>query len=470
MSDEFRVRRSWATEPLFYRAPHPEGAEPYAFQHAGVEYHLARDHAMFGDVPGLGKTIEAVLLGNAIAAKRTLVVCPASLRLNWCREVERWSTTPRVQAYPVLTGRDGVSPQADYVVTSYAMLQNWGIMDAILDLRWDHLVLDEAHALKDPRGNRRTRAVCAPDMLPSVCGRITMATGTPMPNQPVEVYNAVRLLCWDAVDRVSLAGFREYYYEEGEGFVTRRGRVEWSNRVRNVPRNLGDLQRRLRAHLMVRRTKDQVLLQLPPRRWKLVPVESDAAVRRALAHPGWAEAERLHELDPDAFECHAPVDGAISTARRLLGEAKVPHAVQYVGDLLEEVDKVVVGAWHLSVLGCLREALSPYGLVYMDGSTSTPRRQAAVDAFQLDPTTRIILGQVGPLGEGWNLSAAQDVVTVEPDWVPGRNDQLLDRPHRPGQEGDYVLGHALVAPGSLDERIVARAIKKDRSIHAALDL
>jgi len=74
-----------------------------------------------------------------------------------------------------------------------------------------------------------------------------------------------------------------------------------------------------------------------------------------------------------------------------------------------------------------------------------------------------------PLGEGWTLAVAQDAVICEPDWVPGKNDQLLDRIHRMGQEGDYIIGHVPVVPDTLDERILATAIAKDRNIYKALD-
>ena len=482
MTDDFQVERSRAVEPLFYRAPTPEKMQPLVrdYQLAGVEYHLARDHALFGDAPGLGKTAETILLGNSIEARRTLVVCPASLRLKWEREIWTWSTTPNVSTYPVLKSRDGVSLEADYVIVSYALLLNKGVRDAIMSARWDHLILDEAHAIKDPKGNRRTKVICAPDMLPSVCGRVTMASGTILPNQPVECYNAVRLLNWDAIDRASLTDFRDYYYEFGEGFVMGRSfdeqrqvwvrKPHWSDQVRNVPRNLDDLQHRLRKHVMVRRLKEQVLHELPSKQWNLFPLEATADVRRALKHEGWERAEKLYEMDPDEFHGAAPIDGAVSTARRLLGEAKAPQVAVYVRELLEEgADKVVVSAWHLSVLAYLKEQLKDLGLVYMDGSTSATRKQRVVDAFRGDLGVRVILGQMMPLGEGWDLEVAQDVVLAEPDWVPGKNDQMLDRVHRLGQTGSYVLGHLPVVPGTLDERIVSTAIRKDKSIYAALD-
>lgn len=479
-ADDYQVERSRAVVPLFFRAPAPPGMKPMEYQHAGVEYGLARDHHLFGDAPGLGKTAECILLGNAIGAKHTLVVCPASLRLNWEREIWSWSTIPNVSTYPVLKSSDGVSLDANYVIISYALLANKAVLDAILDVTWDHVILDEAHAIKDPKGNTRTRAICAPDCIPSVAGRITLASGTILPNQPSECYNAVRLLNWDAIDRMSLEAFREHYYDLGGGMV--RGpvydpitqawsnKLHWSDKVRNVPRNLDDLQRRLRKHVMVRRLKEQVLHELPPKQWHTFPMEVTSEMRRALKHPGWDIANRLYEMDPDAFNEGIPVDGAISTARKMLGEAKMPSTAAYIEDLLEGgVDKLVVTAWHTSVLHYLRDKLSKWGLVYMDGSTSAAKKQLAVDQFQSQDKIRIILGQTAVIGEGWTLTQAQDVVLAEPDWVSGKNDQALDRIHRKGQKGNRVIGHIPVVPGSLDERIMATAIRKDIAIHQALD-
>ncbi|KKN52637.1 hypothetical protein LCGC14_0610310 [marine sediment metagenome] len=486
---DFDVEASRATKPYFYSAPYPEDGEyvPYDYQFAGVEYHLKRNNALFGDAPGLGKTAECILLGNAIEAKNTLVVCPASLRLNWEREIWRWSTQTNVNTYPILKSSDGVSLKADYTITSYDMLRNSAILEAIMDQMWDHLILDEAHALKDPKGNKRTKVLCAPDMLPSVVGRITMASGTILPNQPIECYNMIRLLNWDAIDQISLTDFRNYYYGLGGGMIRSPvlvdrdednnpieprmiSKLHWSDKVRNVPRNLDDLQYRLRKHVMVRRLKEQVLHELPPKRWHVFPLAITPAMRKALKHPGWKRAEKMYEMDLGAFDRNVPVDGAISTARRLLGEAKAPAVVDYINELMSEgITKLVVAAWHHSVLDYMREKLAHHGLVYMDGNTTTVKKQYAVDQFQGNADIGIILGQMGPLGMGWNFSVAQDVLNAEPDWVEGRNEQLLDRPHRPGQQGDYVLGHMPVVPGTMDERIVSNAIRKGIDIYAALD-
>lgn len=486
-AEDFDYERSWATEPLFTYAPHPPNTTPLQYQHAGVEYHLARDNALFGDAPGLGKTAECILLGNAIEAKRTLVVCPASLRLNWEREIWRFSTLPNVGTYPVLKAGDGVSNRHNYVIVSWALLAKPEIHAAVMAERWDHVILDEAHAIKDPHGNSRTKAICGwmdrGTYVPGVCdvaGRITAASGTITPNQPIEVYNVARLLNHAALDYASLEDFREFYYDKGEGFVTRKVydpaakkwmvKREWSRDVRNQPRNLEDLQRRLRCNLMVRRLKEDVLKELPPKVWHPFPLAMTSEIKRALKHPGWAEAERLYDMDPDAFNDHIQIDGEISTARRLLGEAKAPAVADYIEDLLDSgVHKIVVGALHRSVLDILRARLEKYGLAYMDGGTSSAAKQRAADLFQTDDRVRIILGQTYVIGEGWTLVAAQDAVLAEPDYVPGRNDQFLDRIHRMGQKGSYLIGHVPVCPGTLDERVIATAVRKDQNIYAAMD-
>ncbi len=478
LADDYDVDRSRATTPLFYRAPYPAAVGAREYQLSGVEYVLERRNALIGDAPGVGKTAQGIMVSNALGAKHTLVIVPASLRLNWQKEIWRWSSIPNVSTYVVGKSRDGVSLEASYVIVSYDLLRNPSILNALMMQRWNHMILDEAHYLKDPKGNQRTRAICASDLLPSVVGRITMLSGTILPNQPIEAYNAIRLLNWAAIDNASLEDFREHYYDFGGGFVrgpvvgrdgVRRNDLHWSDRVRNVPRNLDDLQYRLRKHLMVRRLKEQVLSELPPKQWHPFPLTLTAEIRRALKHPGWKAAERLYDMDAHAFDRGVPIDGEIATARRELGEAKAPAVAEYIEQLLQEgVEKVLVGAWHHSVLKHLRERLGKHGLVFMDGATSNARKQAAVDQFQTDPRVKIILGQMIPLGMGWTLTAAQDAVFAEFDWVPGINEQFLDRLHRIGQAGN-VLGHVPVVAGSLDEKLLSSMVEKAEHIHLALD-
>lgn len=479
--EDYQVEASRALKPSFYWAPTPPGVEARDYQFAGVEYQINRDNGIFGDEPGVGKTPQGIMLSNAIEAKRTLVLPPASLILNWEREIWKWSNIPNVKTYTVTKSKDGISNEAHYVILSYSMATNPAILDALMDLRWDHMILDEAHYIKDPGGNRRTKAICGwmdhgsyqPGLI-DVVGRKTLLTGTLKPNgKPDETYNAIRMLDHGAIDFASLEDFRQEFYGLGEGWVTYREngamKRKWSNKVRNVPQNLDKLQHILRSRLMVRRLKKDVMPQLPPKLWVPVALSSTPGIRSALSHQGWKAAERLYEMNPTAFDSEAMFDGTFAEARRLLGEAKAPQVADYIEDMIDSgVQKVVVGAWHISVLAILRERLSKYGLVYMDGKTPLRIRQQAVDMFQGSDKIGIILGQLATIGEGWTLTAAENGVLAEPDPVPGRNDQFLDRMHRYGQTGN-VLGHLALIPGSLEERIVGSSILKDQNIHAGLD-
>lgn len=474
----FNVEASWATEPKFYRAPWPRGGEwePSPYQHAGVEYSLARNNSVIGDQPGLGKTCEGVLISNAIEADSTLVVCPASLILNWEREIRMWSDEPDLTVYPITKSKNGVSHLSNYVILSYDMLRNDGIFAAIKAKLWDHLILDECHYVKDVKGNQRVARMLGKGGVAEVCGRKTLMSGTLMPNGPIEAYNAIRLCDWEAINKASLDDFKEAYYDFGEGWVniynkkTGEWEKKWSDHVRNVPMNHRDLQHRLRSRIMVRRLTEQVLTQLPERRWHPFPLAITTAIKKALQHPGWKQVEQLYEIDPTTFVSDIPVDGAIATARRLLGEAKAPSVADYIEELLlSGVRKVVVSAHHRSVLAYLRDRLAPHGLVYMDGSTSIKNKQAAVDQFQGDDRVTTILGQRQPLGEGWTLTAAQDAVLAEFDWTPGNNEQLFRRIWRRGQEGAYTIAHIPTVPGTLDERIFGRAVAKDTHIFQAMD-
>ena len=474
---DFQVERSRAVAPLFLRAPHPPQVTPREYQQAGVEYALARNNCLIGDAPGVGKTAQGILISNAIGARRTLVICPASLRLNWAEEVWRWSVVPNVSTYVIAKASNGVSNTAHYVITSYDLLRNPGILAAILALKWDHAILDEAHAIKDPDSKR---AQIIMSSLPKAVGRITMLSGTILPNSPKECYNACRLLDWSCIDNMSVHSFTQHYYGEGGGMIrgpvwdeklqARVSKVHWSENVRNIPQNLDELQHRLRSKIMIRRLKADVLPQLPPKHFHLAPLAITAEMRAALKHPGWARVGQLIDMDPAQFAVAVGVDGAVATARRLLGEAKVGPACDYIDELLHEgIEKIVVSAHHTTVLTVARERLAKYGLVFMDGSTPTGRRQEIVHVFQTDPKVRVILGQTQVLGEGHTLTAAQDVVLLEPDWVPGRIEQMVDRIHRIGQTGAYVQAHLPVVPGQLDEMIIAKAIEKSKSIHLALD-
>ncbi len=457
-----------------YQPPAPSDMEFMPFQRAGIRYALDRTNCLIGDQPGLGKTVEAIGYANALGAERVLVVCPASVRIQWAQHVAAWSTIRRVQAYPILKSADGVSPFANYTVVSYDLARSQEIHNALMALEYDLLILDEAHYLKTTDA-RRTRATFGGlrqfrneadeagrtnefgyrGALAERSARVLGLTGTPLPNRPRECYNLLRHLAWDAIDWMSEDKF-QYRYNPSMRMP--------SGRVVERKGRLPELRARLRCNLMVRRLKKNVLTQLPDEQYELTYIEPNGAIRKVL------RAESLLDIDTDKLdEINAEIWGQISTVRREMGVAKVPRAIEHIKMLLDGgLSKVLVSIHHREVAALLQKAFPNFAMIV--GSTSPVQRERQKQRFIQDPDCDGLIGQLQAAGAGVDglQAVCSHVVLVEASWVPGENDQFIGRLHRHGQHY-AVLAQFLVAPGSLDERILGRAIEKLHTIHHTLD-
>lgn len=444
----------------------PADKELSPFQRAGVDYCLNRSDAMIGDQPGLGKTMQAIAISNEIQAERTLVLCPANIRLQWCERIRAWSTLRwPYTVYPILHGRRGVHPSAEWTVVSYDLARTEPIWKALAKGRYDHLILDEAHFLKTPDA-ARTRTVFGggshpvADALRARARRTTALSGTPLPNRPREAYTLARGLCWDSIDWLSEDAFSARFNPS----VTREtpdGKIFIDERSGRH----GELQARLRANFMVRRMKRDVLPQLKLPMLDIVHVEETGPVKAAL------QAEKLLDIDPENLEgLNMQVMGQVSTVRRMMGMAIAPLAASYVDMLLEGgEDKIVVFAWHVGVIDMLMDKLAKYRPLRIDGSTPPTRKPAIVAEFGR-PGRRLLIGNILSLGTGTDglQDFCQRGVAAECDWTPGNNEQAIDRLDRMGQRGQ-VLFDFLVAQGSYSEHVLGSSLRKKRITHGALD-
>jgi len=463
------IELSWAaTSQAHITCPPDE--ELWPFQKAGVEYALRRNNTLIGDVPGLGKTAQAICYCNEVQAKRVLVICPANIRLQWVKMIRRWSTMAQpYHVSSILKGRHGVDAGAEWIVVSYELARSPATGEALARGKYDVLIIDEAHYLKTI-DTHRTRAVFGggPDRgfppLASRCGAILGLTGTPLPNRPREAYTLARGLCWDAIDFMSEDRFKDRFNPSVQR-ESPNGKLYIDERTGRH----GELQARLRSGFMVRREKHGergVMGQLKLPIYEVVQIEEDAPIRRAL------HAERMLDLDPDHLPGPTdPIFGQIATVRREMGVAIAPHAADYIEMLLlGGEEKIVVFGHHIQVLDILEAKLRRYGVVRIDGRTSPGKKQMLVEQFQTDPSIRLVVGNLLSMGTGTDglQEIAQRVVFAEADWTPGINQQGVDRLDRGGQEGQ-VQADFLVAPGSFSERVLATALKKNRTIHEALD-
>ena len=447
-----------------YDPPRPKGLDYLPFQRAGVSYAMQRDNSLIGDEPGLGKTVQAIGVANAMEATRVLVVCPASIRLNWEREIRRWSTVPNVRPYVVYKSAHGVSDLHNYIVVSYDLTRNTALHEALREQRWDLLILDEAHYLKSTDA-RRTQAVFGGGLgefrgvsLSESARKIVALTGTPLPNRPRECYTLARALCPDSIDHMS---YERFCYRFNPS-----GRLD-NGHVLEQKGRLPELQSRLRCNFMVRRAKEDVLTDLPDKRYEFTYVEETGAIKQVLAK------ERLLNFTvEDLVDPFSELLGHISTLRREMGLAKIPRILEHVRYLLDivELPKLVMFSHHRQVMDILAEKLSQYGIVQVRGGMSTLAKQTSIDQFVADPKTRIFSGQLDAAGFGIDglQKVASHVVFAEPAWTPGTNEQAVDRCHRHGQHGN-VLAQFLVVESSLDERVLRAVLEKTHNIHEALD-
>jgi SWI/SNF-related matrix-associated actin-dependent regulator 1 of chromatin subfamily A len=431
-----RLKASFATSTAF-RACTPAGCDPYPFQHAGVEYVRDLPAAIIADEPGLGKTIQGIGWLNQIAARRPLIVCPASLRINWRRELEKWAVW-----------------DPETTVVSYNEVQRGKVKG-----RFDAALIDEAQYLKNPDSQR------SEVLLKRLkCPRMFL-TGTPIVSRPIELWPLL-----NSIDPATWGNMSDYGMTYCGGRWNGR---EWDYRGAS---NLVELQRRLRSSFMVRRRKADVLTDLPPKVRQLITLPAESAgpkTAELLAAVRQLWKAKQQALTPEAVAALAPhrevVQAQLSKVRHEEALAKVPAIVAHCRDLLEGgVQKLVVFAHHRDVMQAIDYQLSAYKPVRVIGGMTDERKQQSVDTFQNVEDCRVFMGQLQAAGVGLTLTAAHTVVFAELDWVPGVMTQCEDRCHRIGQR-DSVLVHHLVVDGSLDARIARSLIRKQSVLDQALD-
>lgn len=470
------IDASWAKSSTAHIA-HPGDCEPWPFQLAGVEYALRRQNTLIGDQPGLGKTAQAIMFANEIKAKRVLVLCPANIRLQWAKNIRKWSTMPwPYTVYAILNGRNGVHPTAAWTITSYDLARSPAIGKALARGLYDLIILDEGHYLKTI-DSKRTRAVLGRhdgepmefEALASRAGSIMGLTGTPLPNRPREAYTLARGLCFDAIDFMSEAKFSQRFNPSERKEVVDKVTGKTKFFIDERSGRHGELQARLRTNFMVRREKhgeNGVMGQLNMPEYDIVHAEQTTLVKQAL------QAESLLDIDPENLEgADAEVLGHIAVVRHQMGLALAEQVVEYVEMLLDGgEEKVVLYGHHIDVLDIYCERLAKYGVLRIDGSLNAEKKQKAVDDFIECPWMRVIVGNLISMGTGTDglQQVCNHCVFGEADWTPGVNQQGIDRLDRGGQN-NTVQADFIVAPGSFSERILATALRKNQTIHKALD-
>ncbi|MGB8879828.1 MAG: DEAD/DEAH box helicase, partial [Solirubrobacteraceae bacterium] len=419
------------------------GGELKPFQRAGVRYLLEQRRTFLADEQGLGKTIEALATLEADAAYPAVVVCPASLKLNWMREIGRWVPRRSVQ---MLDGKRGGVAATDITIINYDIVA--GRLEGLNDLRPRAVVLDESHYCKNPRAQRTQAAqrLCA--AVPRE-GLVLALTGTPVMNRPPELISQLRIL-----GRLGDFGSGAQFGERFRGPDAHQ-RLHWH----------------LRARCFVRRLKADVLPQLPAKTRAVVPVALDNEPEYRLAEEdviAWLQSQPLdlHELDARvAAALRAERLVRLNALKLLAARGKLHGALHWIHDFLSSGEPLVVFARHREIQRAVLERF-PTAL-HVLGEDSRRARDEAVQDFQ-EGGGQLIVCSIEVAGQGITLTRASNVAFLELDWTPAKHDQAEDRCHRIGQQ-DAVNATYLLAADTIDETIGMLLERKRAVIGAVTD-
>ncbi|MFJ6483083.1 DEAD/DEAH box helicase [Streptomyces sp. NPDC091682] len=397
------------------------------YQSFGARFALAQRKVILGDEMGLGKTIQAIAALSHLAAEgqsHFVVVCPASVLINWAREIEARSKLramclhgpDRQEAFADWKGRGGVA------VTTFDALRGF---PAPGGGEIGMLVVDEAHYVKNPK-TRRAQAVTE---WSGRCDRVLFMTGTPMENRVSEFRSLVHILQPDLAaavgDRDGVAGSKAF--------------------------------RKAVAPVYLRRNQQDVLTELPALQhtdeWEELSASDESAYREAVRSGNFMAMRRAAYAHPE-------------------GSAKLNRLREIVEDAAENGLKVVVFSNFRQVLGVVKDSLEAApgpggGRVFgpLSGSVPPARRQQVVDEFAAAPGHAVLVAQIEAAGVGLNVQAASVVIICEPQVKPTIENQAVARAHRMGQVRP-VRVHRLLAPRGVDERMVRILKNKSRLFDA----
>jgi SWI/SNF-related matrix-associated actin-dependent regulator of chromatin subfamily A-like protein 1 len=430
----------------------------YPYQEVGAAFLRKHESVLLADEMGLGKTVQAIVAADLPC----LVVCPASLKLNWLREIQMWRPGSKVQ---IISAGDAWSDKGfDFVIVNYDILHRYEV--EVRANPWKTVVLDEAHYIKNHTSNRTKQILGRGDKakpLARLSARKQFAlTGTPIMNRPAELWV---LWYW-----LSPSSCPEYwtYMNEFCGACKDNG---WDTRG---ARNLDKLAKLVEPWMM-RRLKSEVLKDLPPKTREVIEIVDEDGSMLRRERESWKQisgGKRLTEGTLESALGDLRVAGIemtdISRLRHETALYKVPQVVEHITDLLEEVAKVVVFAHHRDVITEIELGLAEFAPAVVHGGIDLEQRQMEVDCFQKDAGCRVFIGQMQAAGVGLTLTAASTVVFAELDWVPGVITQAEDRCHRIGQNDNVVVQH-LVLADSLDAYMARTLVRKQKIVEQALN-
>jgi len=432
------------------------------FQKEGLDFLLkSSGNALLADEMGLGKTVQT--LSYVATEKQTfpvLVVAPLVTLQNWDREISKFvkkkSRNGRIienessSSTIIRTGKLQELPITDFYIINYELL--YKRLPDLAKLNIKTIVCDEVHNLRS-KTTQKYKAVKKLAALPGVTYRIGLS-GTPIYNRGSEIWPIV-----DILKPGLLGSFKEfceyfcYVNEKGKAIVLENKRAS--------------LRNELQKHVMLRRKKSDVLKELKDKvRYKEV-IDADTEYYLEELDKIWTKLEEEQKDAETEFKKSASYQRAIQSERQVAGIAKLPHVINFVKNIMEIEESVVVFCHHKVIHKLLHERLSEFSPVSIIGGQTDTVRQDQIDKFQKGESKLMIAGlRAGNVGI--NLTRAKYVIFAELDWSPAIHRQAEDRLHRIGQK-NTVFAYYLIGNGTLDDHVANILVDKSYEIDAIMD-
>ena len=420
---------------------------PMDHQKIAIEKLLANNKFILADDMGLGKTTSAVIASLESGAKKVLIVCPASLKINWQREIKNYSDRKVL----IVEGRKWGST-FDFYIINYDIIKNYHTTDKsedsddyklLVNAGFDLAIVDEAHYISNATANRTRLLNDVLEQIPNVW----LLTGTPMTSRPINYFNLLKIvespltLNWQSYVRRYCAGYQ---------FSVGNRRV-WNT---SGASNLDELRERTK-NLVLRRMKTDIL-DLPEKIVTPIFVELNSKMYDE-------ELEDFTRISNDKKEDETITVtlNRLMKIRQLISYEKIPYTCELIDRCLEQGKKVIVLTNFTMTLDMLHEKYKKNS-VTLDGRMSKDKRQDNVDRFQTDDKIKVFIGNIKAAGVGITLTAAEVVIMNDLSFVPADHSQGEDRAYRYGQKNSVLVYYPVFE--NTIEKIIYNILQKKKGV------
>ncbi|KAF3326092.1 SWI/SNF-related matrix-associated actin-dependent regulator [Carex littledalei] len=442
---------------LYVRMPSHVESKLLDFQKEGVRFALQHGgRVLIADEMGLGKTLQAIAIAACLNDTwPVLVISPSSLRLHWASAIQHWLNIPSSDILVVMpqsggsnrlgfrlvfsNSRKEIYLDGVFNIISYDVVPK--LSETLLKCHFKTVIADESHFLKNAQAKRTTAAV----PILKKAEHAILLSGTPALSRPIELFKQLEALYPEVYKNVHEYGNR---YCKGGHFGMYQGAS-----------NHDELHNLMKATVMIRRMKKDVLPELPMKRRQQVFLElSEKDMKQIRALFRELEAVKLSIESGDSEEKIASLK---LTQRSLINkiyinsaEAKIPAVLDYLGTVIEAECKFLIFAHHQPMMDSIHQFLQKkkVGCIRIDGSTPASTRQALVNDFQDKEDIKAAVLSIKAGGVGLTLTAASTVIFAELSWTPGDIIQAEDRAHRIGQVSSVNI-YYLLANDTVDDII-----------------